>query len=108
MKRMRNAGIKAGIPDPVTGELVPFLYLPRIADLPARWRWFSTAENAAGACNQVAPASAGYFASRTTSKPTLASTCFSASCNTRIFSSVEPPLALPKTQAASLPLYNAG
>jgi hypothetical protein len=60
------------------------------------------------ACDQVARASAGYFASRTTSEPTLASTCFSASCNTRMFSSVEPPLVLPKTQAASLPLYNAG
>jgi hypothetical protein len=40
MKRMR----KAGITDPVTGELVPFPYMPRVAELPPGWRWFSTAE----------------------------------------------------------------
>ena len=40
MKRVR----KAGITDPVTGELVPFPYMPRVAELPPRWRWFSTAE----------------------------------------------------------------
>ena len=44
MKRMRKAGIKAGITDPVTGELVPFPYMPRVADLPAGWRRFSTAQ----------------------------------------------------------------
>src|SRR5262245_10859820 len=40
MKRMR----KAGITDPVTGEVVPFPYMPRVAELPPGWRWFSTAE----------------------------------------------------------------
>ena len=40
IKRIR----KAGITDPVTGELVPFPYMPRVAELPPGWRWFSTAE----------------------------------------------------------------
>jgi hypothetical protein len=40
IKRMR----KAGITDPVTGELVPFPYMPRVADLPPGWRYFTTAE----------------------------------------------------------------
>jgi hypothetical protein len=40
MKRMR----KAGIADPVTGELVSFPYMPWGADLPAGWRRFATAE----------------------------------------------------------------
>jgi hypothetical protein len=40
MKRMR----KAGITDPVTGELVPFPYMPRVTELPPGWRWLSTAE----------------------------------------------------------------
>jgi hypothetical protein len=35
---------KAGIVDPVTGKLVPFPYMPRVAELPPGWRWFSTAE----------------------------------------------------------------
>jgi hypothetical protein len=37
MKRMR----KAGVTDPVTGEVVPFPYMPRVADLPPGWRHFS-------------------------------------------------------------------
>jgi hypothetical protein len=40
MKRMR----KAGVTDPVTGELIPFPYMPRVAELPAGWRHFLTAE----------------------------------------------------------------
>jgi hypothetical protein len=40
IKRLR----KAGITDPVTGELVPFPYMPRVPELPPGWRWFSTAE----------------------------------------------------------------
>jgi hypothetical protein len=40
MKRMR----KAGITDPVTGKLIPFPYMPRVADLPKGWRRLSTAE----------------------------------------------------------------
>jgi hypothetical protein len=40
MKRMR----KAGITDPLTGELVPFPYMPRVADLPPGWRHFSAAQ----------------------------------------------------------------
>jgi hypothetical protein len=40
MKRMR----KAGITDPVTGELVPFPYMPRVAGLPPGWRHFSAAQ----------------------------------------------------------------
>jgi hypothetical protein len=40
LKRMRKASIR----DPVTGELVPFPYMPRVADLPVGWRRFSTAE----------------------------------------------------------------
>ena len=39
MKRMR----KAGVADPVTGELIPFPYMPRVAALPPDWRHFSTA-----------------------------------------------------------------
>jgi hypothetical protein len=34
---------KAGITDPATGELVPFP-VPRVAELPAGWRRFLTAE----------------------------------------------------------------
>ena len=44
MKRMRKAGIEAGITDPLTGELIPFPYMPRVAELSAGWRRFSTAE----------------------------------------------------------------
>jgi hypothetical protein len=40
IKRMR----KAGITDPVTGELVAFHSMLRVAELPPGWRWFSTAE----------------------------------------------------------------
>jgi hypothetical protein len=40
MKRMR----KAGVTDPVTGELIPFPYMPRVADLPPGWRHFTTAQ----------------------------------------------------------------
>jgi hypothetical protein len=40
MKRMR----KAGITDPINGELVPFPYMPRVADLPPGWRHFSAAQ----------------------------------------------------------------
>lgn len=40
MKRMRRAGVT----DPVTGKLIPFPYMPRVADLPAGWRRFSTTE----------------------------------------------------------------
>jgi hypothetical protein len=40
MKRMR----KAVVTDPVTGELVPFPYMPCPAVLPPRWRHFSTAD----------------------------------------------------------------
>jgi hypothetical protein len=40
MKRMR----KAGVTDPATGELVPFPYMPRVAELPPGWRHFSTAD----------------------------------------------------------------
>ena len=39
MKKMR----KAGVIDPVTGEFVPFPYMPRVAALPPGWRHFSTA-----------------------------------------------------------------
>ena len=39
MKRMR----KAGVADPVTGELIPFPYMPRVAALPPDWRHFSPA-----------------------------------------------------------------
>jgi hypothetical protein len=35
---------KAGITGPMTGDLVPFPYRPRVANLPAGWRRFSTAE----------------------------------------------------------------
>jgi hypothetical protein len=35
---------KAGVTDPVTGELVPFPYMPRVAELPAGWRHFTTAQ----------------------------------------------------------------
>jgi len=40
MKRMR----KAGVTDPVTGELIPFPYMPRVAELPPGWRRFATAQ----------------------------------------------------------------
>ena len=40
LKRMR----KAGVTDPVTGELIPFPYMPRVADLPRAWRRFTTAQ----------------------------------------------------------------
>ena len=40
MKRMR----KAGIADPVTGELLQFPFMPRVADLPPGWRHFSPAQ----------------------------------------------------------------
>jgi hypothetical protein len=40
IKRMRRAGIT----DPITGELVPFPYMPRVADLPPGWRHFSAAQ----------------------------------------------------------------
>jgi hypothetical protein len=40
MKRMR----KAGVTDPVTGELVLFPYMPCPAVHPPRWRHFSTAD----------------------------------------------------------------
>ena len=40
IKRMR----KAGVTDPITGELVRFPYMPRVADLPPGWRHFSPAE----------------------------------------------------------------
>jgi hypothetical protein len=39
MKRMR----KAGVTDPVTGELNPFPYMPCVAALPPGWRHFSPA-----------------------------------------------------------------
>ena len=39
MKKMR----KAGVTDPVTGELIPFPRMPRVAALPPGWRHFSTA-----------------------------------------------------------------
>jgi hypothetical protein len=34
---------KAGVTDPVTGELIPFPYMPRVAHLPAGWRRLSNA-----------------------------------------------------------------
>ena len=40
MKRMRRAGVT----DPVTGELIPFPYMPRVAELPPGWRHFTTAQ----------------------------------------------------------------
>jgi hypothetical protein len=40
IKRMRRAGVT----DPVTGELVPFPYMPRVADLPKGWRHFTTVQ----------------------------------------------------------------
>lgn len=40
MKRMR----KAGVTDPVIGELIPFPYMPRVADLPRGCRRFTTAQ----------------------------------------------------------------
>ena len=40
MKRMR----KAGVTDPVTGELIPLPYMPRVAELPPGWRHFTTAQ----------------------------------------------------------------
>ena len=33
LKRMRRAGVT----DPVTGELIPFPYMPRVAELPPSW-----------------------------------------------------------------------
>jgi hypothetical protein len=39
MKKMR----KAGVIDPVTGALIPFPYMPRVAALPPGWRHFSLA-----------------------------------------------------------------
>jgi hypothetical protein len=35
---------KAGITDPVTGNLVPAPYMPRVAELSADWRCFSTTQ----------------------------------------------------------------
>src|SRR5262245_39225172 len=40
IKRMR----KAGVTNPVTGERIPFPYMPRVADLPPGWRHFTTAQ----------------------------------------------------------------
>jgi hypothetical protein len=40
IKRIR----KAGVTDPITGELVRFPYMPRVADLPPGWQQLSTAE----------------------------------------------------------------
>jgi hypothetical protein len=40
IKRMR----KASIADPVTGKIVPFPCMSRVADLPAGWRRFSNAQ----------------------------------------------------------------
>jgi hypothetical protein len=40
IKRMR----KAGITDPITGELVRFPYMPRVAELPRGWRNFGPAQ----------------------------------------------------------------
>jgi hypothetical protein len=40
MKRMRRAGVT----DPVTGELIPFPFMPRVAELPPGWRRFSPAQ----------------------------------------------------------------
>jgi len=40
LKRMR----KAGVTHPVTGELIPFPYMPRVADLRPGWRHFTTAQ----------------------------------------------------------------
>ena len=39
LKRQR----KAGVTDPVTGELIPFPYMPRVTELPKGWKHFSTA-----------------------------------------------------------------
>ena len=39
LKRAR----KAGVTDPVTGELIPFPYMPRVAELPKGWKHFSLA-----------------------------------------------------------------
>ena len=35
---------RAGVIDPVTGELVPFPYMPWVAELPPGWRRFATAQ----------------------------------------------------------------
>jgi hypothetical protein len=35
---------KAGIPDPITGGLVPFPYMPRVAELPRGWQNFGPAQ----------------------------------------------------------------
>jgi len=40
IKRMH----KAGVTDPVSGELVPLPYMPRVAELPKGWRHFSPAK----------------------------------------------------------------
>jgi len=40
IKRMR----KAGVSDPVTGELVRFPYMPRVAELPRSWQNFGPAQ----------------------------------------------------------------
>jgi hypothetical protein len=40
MKRMRRAGVT----DPVTGKLVAFPYMPRVADLAAGSRHFTTVQ----------------------------------------------------------------
>ena len=40
MKRMRRNGVT----DPVTSELVPFPYMPRVADLPRGWWHWSPAQ----------------------------------------------------------------
>jgi len=40
IKRMR----KAGIADPITGELVRFPYMPHVSDLPPGWRYLTTAQ----------------------------------------------------------------
>ena len=40
IKRMR----KAGVSDPVTGELVRFPYMPRVAELPRSWQNFDPAQ----------------------------------------------------------------
>src|SRR5215510_2611923 len=40
IKRMR----KAGVTDPVTGDLIPFPYMPRVTELPKGWRQWSPAE----------------------------------------------------------------
>ena len=40
IKQMR----KAGVSDPVTGELVRFPYMPRVAELPRSWQNFGPAQ----------------------------------------------------------------